>query len=367
MISGRDLPPLPVGARRDRVQSALDQIGLEVLVVTDPTNIRWMTGFTGSSAVVLAATDRWVLYTDSRYATQAPDQLGVAGVDAEVVIGTDPWTDIVGLAASTRVGLEADHLSWSRVGPLLDAVGPDGICATSEVIETLRARKDEAELARIRAAAAIVDEALAAARPQLVPGISEREIARFLDDFIRSSGATGPAYDTIVAAGANSALPHAHPTDRPLERGDLMVIDVGAEVDGYRSDMTRSFVVGEPTADQRRQLDVVLDAQRAGLAAVRAGVSGASVDGAARAVIDDAGWADAFGHGTGHGVGLDIHELPRVNASADSLLEATMVVTVEPGVYLPGFGGVRWEDLLVVTDDGAERLTHSPTDPVLIG
>ncbi len=194
---------------------------------------------------------------------------------------------------------------------------------------------------------------------------TERDIALALDSGMRSRGATGPAYETIVASGPNGALPHARPTDRVIEPGDLVVIDVGALVDGYRSDMTRTFVIGEPTPTQERQLAVVLESQAAGAAVVAAGVPAQDVDAACRAVIDQAGWADRFTHGTGHGVGLDIHEQPRINRVSTDVLAAGQFVTVEPGVYLAGQGGVRWEDLLLVTEDGAESFSGAPKDPVI--
>ena len=199
----------------------------------------------------------------------------------------------------------------------------------------------------------------------LRPGVTEAQIQRALDDAIRSAGASGPAYGTIVASGPNSALPHAHPTDRRLQAGDLVIVDVGATVDGYRSDMTRSFVLGDPREQAAAMLDVVGRSQAAGVEAVRAGVEAREIDAACRAIIDQAGMGDAFIHGSGHGVGLDIHELPRVASGSTATLEAGNVLTVEPGVYLPGVGGVRVEDLVVVTDDGCRPLTLYPKMPLL--
>jgi Xaa-Pro aminopeptidase len=200
--------------------------------------------------------------------------------------------------------------------------------------------------------------------PLLAGGATELDVAAELDHRMRRLGASGSAFETIVAAGPNGALPHARPTGRPVAEGDLVVIDVGATVDGYRSDMTRTYVVGEPTPDQRRHLDVVAEAQAAGVAAVAPGVAAADVDAACRDVIDAAGWGAAFVHGTGHGVGLDIHEGPRVAATSAATLDVGHVVTVEPGVYLPGTGGVRVEDTVVVTAGGRRPLTLAPKDPI---
>ncbi len=361
-----DLATLEVAPRRARVHTALRDAEIDWLVVTSATNVRWLTGFTGSNATLLITDDRWELFTDTRYATQAPVELATNGLDVEVVVGGRPFDRAAAAAGSRRVGVEADHVTWATMMPLIGEHGADAFVATAGLVERLRMVKDAAELARIRAATAIVDDALAATRPALVPGVSELQLARRLDDHIRAAGAAGPAYDTIVAGGPNSALPHAFPGMRPLAPGDLVVIDVGAEVDGYRSDMTRTFVLGDPTDDQQRQLDVVLAAQEAGVAAAVSGATGADIDTAARTVIEAAGWGGEFGHGTGHGVGLDIHELPRVNRTSTDVVVANTTVTIEPGVYLPGIGGVRWEDLCLVTASGAaELLTRAPKEPIV--
>jgi Xaa-Pro aminopeptidase len=236
---------------------------------------------------------------------------------------------------------------------------------TEQLVERLRAIKDDAEVARIRAACAIADEALAEVLPGLHDAPSERQFALNLEWAMRARGATGTSFDTIIASGPNGSKPHARPTDRAIQSGELVVIDFGCIVDGYCSDMTRTVSVGDPGPDARRVWDVVAASQRAGRDAVRAGVTCASVDRASRAVIEDAGWGPSFAHGTGHGVGLEIHEAPRVSASSDGTLEPGHVVTVEPGVYLPGTGGVRIEDTVVVTSDGATALTEFPKSLVI--
>jgi Xaa-Pro aminopeptidase len=226
--------------------------------------------------------------------------------------------------------------------------------------------KDDGEVARVEAAAAIATDALGRLRSRLLDGPTEAEFGIELDTEMRRLGASGPSFETIVASGPNAAKPHHRPSSRRIADGDLVVLDFGAKVDGYCSDMTRTICVGEPSGDQQRMLDVVTEAQAAGVAAVRAGATCRGVDTACREVIAAAGWADAFSHGTGHGVGLEIHEAPRLAASADegATLVARSVVTVEPGVYLPGIGGVRIEDSVVVTDDGCRSLTHAPKDPL---
>ncbi|MGI9621229.1 MAG: M24 family metallopeptidase [Acidimicrobiales bacterium] len=361
----RPLPPLDVGPRSELVRERLESLGLDGLLITNLTNVRWLTGFTGSNAAVLVTIDRLVVFTDTRYRDQAPAEMVAAGLDADVVIGTDVVEVVASLTQPGQtLGLEADDVSWGLQQRLASATAPE-LVATSRELLTLRSRKDPGELMRIRAAAAIADRSLAEVAPILSEGATEREVALALDDSMRRAGAQGPAYETIVASGPRAALPHARPTDRVIGPGDLVIIDVGAAVDGYRSDMTRSFVVGDPTAEQKRMLDVVLEAQESGKTLVCAGVSAREVDTACRSVITDAGWGEEFSHGTGHGVGLDIHEHPRLSSRTDDVLESGMVVTIEPGVYLPDRGGVRWEDLLVVTADGFEVLTESPKKPVV--
>lgn len=351
--------------RVERLRSAFDRLEVGAFVVTDLSSVRWLTGFTGSNGAVVITAEHMALVTDGRYTAQAGQQLEAAGVVADVVVAADITGAVADqLSGQARTAVEADHLTWAGQRKLDDAV--DGtLVPTSGVLVRLRAVKDEGELDRIRRAAGITDAALAEVVPLLAERPTEREIALELDYGMQRRGATAPAYETIVASGPNGALPHARPTDRVIGAGDLVVIDVGALVDGYRSDMTRSFCVGAPTPEQERQLEVVRVAQAAGVAAVRGGVPAVDVDAACREVIAEAGWADAFSHGTGHGVGLDIHEQPRLNRVSKDTLEPGMLVTVEPGVYLVGDGGVRWEDLLHVTADGAENLSGAPKDPIV--
>lgn len=347
-----------------RLRAAVSDQGADGAIVTSLTNIRWLSGFTGSNAVLHLTTDAATLITDGRYAEQAPQQLAAAGLDVDVRVTPDALEVLTDLAATGRLAVEADDLSWAGHERWRAALGADLTPLATPMVE-LRARKDAGELDRIRHAAAIADAALADVVPMLADEPTEREIALELEVGMRRRGATSSAYETIVAAGPNAALPHARPTDRTIRAGDLVIIDVGALYDGYRSDMTRTFVVGEPTAEQERLLEVVREAQRLGVEVVRDGVAAVDIDRTCRGYITGAGLGPQFSHGTGHGVGLDIHELPAVNARATATVHDTMVVTVEPGVYLPGEGGVRWEDLLIVGSEGAEAVTHSPKQPVV--
>src|SRR5205823_8155189 len=243
---------------------------------------------------------------------------------------------------------------------------PDAeLAATEHIVEDLRRAKEPAEVARIQAACAIADDALAVVAPRLAARPTERDLALWLELEMRDRGAAGTSFDTIVASGPNGAKPHARPSGRSIEAGEPVVIDFGCIVDGYCSDMTRTLSVGDPGREARHVYEVVRDAQQLGRDAVSAGADCARVDKACRDVIDAAGWGDAFVHGTGHGVGLEIHEDPRVSQTGRGTLAAGYVVTVEPGVYLTGIGDVRIEDTVVVTPDGCDILTASPKDLVL--
>jgi Xaa-Pro aminopeptidase len=356
------LAPMDVVARAPRLRTALDAAGCDALLVTKLVNLRYLTGFTGSAGLLLVTADGLVFVSDGRYRDQAAEQLAASGVDAAIEISGTGQREIVQAAAAglARVGLEADDVTWAQQRRYADEWFPDAeLVATSMLVDDLRLVKDAGELARIEAACLIADHALATVRPRLAEGITEQAFALELDTTIRALGAAGNSFETIVASGPNGAKPHARPSTKRIEAGDLVVIDFGALVDGYCSDMTRTVSVGSPTEAQQRMLDVVGEAQQAGVDAVKAGVSVQDVDRACRTVIDDAGWGEAFLHATGHGVGLEIHERPRVAATGDATLAAGQVVTVEPGVYLPEHGGVRIEDTVVVTPDGCRPLTRT--------
>ena len=364
------LAPMDVADRPVRLRARLDEAGCDALLVTDLTNVRYLTGFTGSAALLLVTHDDLVFVTDGRYRDQAAAQLGAAGVAARVEIGRtrDEQRGLLAGAVSgvARLGLEAEAVTWAQQRRFAtEWFEGTEMVATEGLVEDLRQVKDAGEVARLAAACAIADAALATVRPRLGEGPTEAEVALELEWQMRRLGADGPSFDTIVASGPNGAMPHHRAGERRIDEGDLVVVDFGALVDGYHSDMTRTFAVGDPSDTQQRMLDVVHAAQAAGVAAVRAGVAAAAVDEACRAVLREVGWEDAFLHGTGHGVGLDIHESPRVAASAAGSLADGHVVTVEPGVYLPEHGGVRIEDTVVVTAEGCRTLTLAPKDPAV--
>lgn len=364
------LPSMDSSDRIERVRALFDQAGCDALLVTTPNNIRYLTGFTGSSSLLLVRPDELVFVTDGRYGDQADEQLQEAGVEARIEIGTVKVQQerlAAAAAGVARLGLEAANVTWARQRAFAAEWFADAeLVPTEGVIESLRQVKDAGELARMEEAARVADEALAQVKPLLLEGPAERDFALELDFTMRRLGATRPSFETIVASGSNGAKPHARPGDRRIRPGELVVLDFGAMVDGYCSDMTRTVCVGDPAdPTARRMYDVVIESQARGVAAVRPGVLGSEVDKACRDAIAEAGWADAFVHSTGHGVGLDIHEAPWVASTATASLVAGNVVTVEPGVYLPAHGGVRIEDTLVVTDDGPRALTRSPKDLIV--
>jgi Xaa-Pro aminopeptidase len=362
---------MEVSARAGRLRQALaaGEAPPDALLVTSLTNVRYLTGFTGSAGMLFVLPGEAVLLTDGRYGTQATEQLAASAVDARVEVARGPdqaerAQQIVASGSIARLGLEAAHVSWARQRSMAGDWFPDlDLVPTEGLVEGLRRVKDAGELARLADAARIADEALDAVRPQLAAGLTEEAFGRSLDFEMRRLGASGPSFETIVASGPNAAMPHHRPGARLIRAGEPVVLDFGARVDGYCSDMTRTVWVGAlADAELRRAVDVVLASQAAGVAAVGPGVACAEVDKVCREVIAAAGWADSFLHGTGHGVGLDIHEAPAVAATSTDTLEVGQVVTVEPGVYLHGLGGVRIEDTVVVTEDGCRPLTSTPKD-----
>lgn len=366
------LPPISAGPRLELTLGRLGGV-CDILVVTKPVNVRWLTGFTGSNGIAAVTPDGLILVTDERYTTQAQQELALTGAIAEVRIGRDLFGLIADAVADKRVGVEDHHITWQAQRELAELVGGGTVVAAGPVVDNLRRTKDLAELARLERAAAIADAALervmndtaGMAPSDQTSGISERGLARKLEQAMFDLGADDVSFPTIVAAGPNSALPHARPSHRPLQPGDLLVIDMGARVDGYGSDMTRTFALGGFSAESERMYRAVEAAQQAGVAAVADGVSTRHVHQVTSGLLDDHGLGQYFIHGTGHGIGLEIHETPFLSKSADDTLRTGYVVTVEPGVYLPDVGGVRIEDSVLVTEDGCRPLTKHPKDPVL--
>ena len=335
---------MDVADRAARLRSRLAEVPCDALLVTNLTN--------------------------GRYRDQATGEVAGAGVEARMVIGLEEDARRQALTSAARgmgrLGLEAENVSWAQKRRLGTDWFPDAeLVPTEGLVESLRLVKDAGEVARIQAACEVADAALAAVRHRLGEGATEAEVALELEWQMRRLGAEGPSFETIVASGPNAAMPHHRAGARGIVEGDLVVLDFGALVDGYHSDMTRTVMIGAPSEIQSRMYDVVREAQAAGVAAVRAGAEAKSVDDACRSVIREAGWDQAFLHATGHGVGLDIHEPPRVARTTDAMLADGQVVTVEPGVYLAEHCGVRIEDTVVVTSEGCRTLTLAPKEPHL--
>jgi Xaa-Pro aminopeptidase len=342
------------------------------MLVTDLVNVRYLSGFTGSNAALLIRVDDEtpVLATDGRYVTQAAQQ----SLDAEIVIERACAPHLAAVAATSgvrRLGFESHVVTVDGHALLTTAADGVELVRAAGAVEALREVKDAGEIALLRLACEAADAALAAlvAAGGLRPGRTEREVGRDLESRMLDHGADGVSFETIVATGANSAIPHHRPTDAILATGDFVKIDFGALVAGYHSDMTRTFVLSPVAQWQRDVYDLVETAQRLGREALAPGVSLSGVDGASRQVIAEAGFAKNFGHGLGHGVGLQIHEAPGISAASAGTLLAGSAVTVEPGVYLPGRGGVRIEDTLVVGSDEAptpELLTRFPKELAIL-
>jgi Xaa-Pro aminopeptidase len=365
----RVLGPHDHAGRRDRARDAVAGRGAAHLLVTDPRNVRYLTGFTGSNGQVLLGPGPGddLLITDARYDQRAE----VETPDLPRTLHRDPFGVALpmvmdGAGPGGQLLVEDHHLSWAAANAATDRASAHGleVVGAGRLVEALRLVKDASEVDRIALACDITQRCLAWLFDEVVAtGRTERELARVLERRFVDAGADGVAFPSIVASGPNSAIPHHEPTDRQLQAGDLLTIDCGALVDGYHADHTRTVAIGhldERLAEIHR---IVQDAQAAGRAAVTAGTDTGAVDGAARSVIEDAGYGEAFVHGTGHGVGLAVHEDPTVGRGATATLQAGIVRTVEPGLYLPGLGGVRIEDTLVVTADGPARaLTDTPRE-----
>ncbi len=348
-------------ARAERLADLVAEAEIDVLVVSNLVNVRYLTGYTGSNGLALVGPRTRMFITDFRYVEQAAEEVHPsferrrASQDLLEAIGE------VLPAGALRVGFEDDHTSvreHARLAKLL----PERVelVAVSGLVERLRAVKEPDEIAYIRAATVLADSAFERLIRDGLIGRTEREVAIALEHDMRERGADRASFETIVAAGAHGALPHAQPREAEIKRGDLVVIDWGAELDGYCSDCTRTVAAGEPSADARDVYELVLEAQLAGLQAVKAGAGGREVDSVARAVIEAGGHGDQFGHGLGHGVGLAVHEAPRLSQRSEDRLRPGNVVTVEPGVYVPGRFGVRIEDLVVAIEGGCDILTSVP-------
>jgi Xaa-Pro aminopeptidase len=350
----------PYSKRTAAARAALKQRKLDGLIVTKPANVRYLSGYSGSSGLLWLVRRESLLLTDFRYQEQCKRE--VRG-SRTVIIKKSLFEDLLAVpsfAKARTVGFESPALAFAQYAFLKKRARTKRYVATEKIVEAIRLIKGSGELAKVARAAAIADRAFAAIVKRIRPGMTEEDVAAQLDGLMKHFGSSKPSFDTIVASGQNSALPHAQPGSRKLRRGDFLTMDFGATYQGYHSDMTRTVCIGRPTPKHRQIYNLVLEAQLKGLRAVRHGTRGADADAAAREVIEQAGYGSCFGHGLGHGVGLEVHEGPGLRKLSEDVLKTGQVVTVEPGVYLPGWGGVRIEDLVVVTRSGCRILSRSP-------
>jgi Xaa-Pro aminopeptidase len=358
-------------ARPRRIAALVDGLSaahLDGLLLTGLPNIRYLTGFSGSSALLVVTAREVLLVTDFRYQTQVAEEVGdLARIVVEPAsLWTGLWQQLAQLPVKV-LGFEAAHIQHREFQRLVEAGARWQWRPTTDLVETLRERKDEDEIALIREAAGVATRALERTLPQLRVGMSELEVAGVLEKSLRDEGSEGFPFPSIVASGPRSALPHARSSTRTLERGDFLLMDFGAEVQGYCSDITRTVVMGKADEEQRGLYEIVREANELASSGVHAGMRGRDADAIARHYIDRAGFGELFGHSLGHGIGLEVHEAPRLARTAEAGLPEGAVVTIEPGVYRPGWGGVRIEDDVVLEADGPHILTDFPRELLELG
>ena len=346
--------------RIQKLRETLTAEGLDALLVSDPLHIRYLSGFSGDSGLALIGPKRTFLITDFRYEEQARTE----APDVQLLIARDGFVEKMAELPQEvmghRIGFEEAHLPYKVYKKLREHLSHVEWIAQEDLVERLAIVKDAQEIAHIREAVRIGDRVFEEILPFLKPGITEREIAAEIDYAIRKHTAEGPSFEAIVASGPRASMPHATVSERKIEPGDLVILDFGAVFRGYASDMTRTLSIGTPTAPQRRIYEIVLRAQEAAIAAAKADMPCSELDRVARTIIENAGYGPQFGHSLGHGVGLNVHEEPRISSKSDQILKPGMAITIEPGIYLPGWGGVRIENLVIIREDGCENLTAAP-------
>lgn len=349
-----------IQVRINKLQELLAAAQVEALYVTNPENLFYLSGFTGTAGALLVCRDKTILLTDFRYLEQAKDE----SPGLTIIEVNDSYTGVLVTILTENniysLGCEGEHLVYNQFLMLKNKLVGIEIKETSGLVEKLRLTKDDDEIKNIKEAVRIADQAFEKVLPMIKPGVSERELAMRLEYSMRCMGADGVAFKIIVASGPRSALPHGVASTRKLRERDLVTMDFGAVYHGYHSDITRTVVLGEPSPKQQEIYSIVLEAQMRAIEAIRNGVRALDVDRIARDFITGKGYGERFGHGTGHGLGLNIHENPRLSLKDETVLQQGMTVTVEPGIYLPDWGGVRIEDTVVVEKSGCKVLTSVP-------
>lgn len=351
--------------RLDRLRGCL-RGKMDAALITNPKDIRYLSGFAGSSSMLLVAKDGAALLSDARYRTQAQTESCVPFLEFDRTDRYPVLLDTLRASGAMAFGYQDGHMTARELRTLEENLGNIALEPMGDIMLALRRVKSAEEIDTIAKAAAIADAAFASLLPKIHAGMSERECAKLLDIALLEHGASRASFPVIVVSGENGALPHGKPGERRFRRGDLVTMDFGAVYDGYCSDMTRTIAIGALNSESKALYEMVLEAQLTGLSALRSGVEARKVDKAARDILDNNGYGQDFLHGLGHGVGLDVHEWPLLNKHAEEKLQCNMVVTIEPGIYLPGRLGIRIEDLCVMEENGARRLSTTPKDLIVI-
>ncbi|MBP2242505.1 Xaa-Pro aminopeptidase [Cytobacillus eiseniae] len=353
--------------RLDKLRDMFAELGIDAMLITNDQNRRYMTGFTGTAGLVLVTKEEAFLVVDFRYVDQATEQAKAFSI-IEVSTKADLLEEIVRQTDRLKVaklGFEQNHVNYYSYTEYNERINAEMI-PLSNAIESLRMIKDKEEIAAIKTAAEIADAAFTQLLDFIRPGVTEIEVSNELEFYMRKQGATSSAFDIIVASGFRSAFPHGVASNKKIEKGEMITLDFGAYYQGYRSDITRTVAVGEPNNDLKGIYTIVFEALSKALSSIKPGILGKEADAFSRDYITEKGYGKQYGHGSGHGIGLDIHEEPFKNANCEIRLQPGMVLTVEPGIYIPKLGGVRIEDDILITQDGNEVLTHSPKELIIL-
>ncbi len=352
--------------RLNKLRTEMSEKGLDAVLVTKKENYTWLSGFNGSSAWLVITAEAAVLTTDFRYEEQAARQAPIYSINIYQGNVLNVLKEVLNGLGVKKLGFEDNHVTYEQYAEYLGKFAPCGLVPLGAAIQELREVKDPGEIALISRAVAIADETFKYILGFIKPGMAEVEVAAEMEYFMRKQGASGPSFDTILASGERSSMPHGVASTRKIAMGDAVTMDFGALYCDYCSDMTRTVFVGQPTDELKKIYGIVLEAQTSAEAMIKAGLYGREVDTVARDIIAGSGYGENFGHGLGHGVGLEIHEEPRLSLTGNKKLLKNMVVTVEPGIYISGIGGVRIEDMVVVGDDGVTILTKSPKELIVL-